>query len=88
MFAFVKFEVFIAVGPIIPFHPTLGKAVPAADSALGPSSGLQLKVPLIRSIPRSCCAWPDVLSSADPARLKAPEACAARKQVGAEIRIV
>src|ERR1035438_4337033 len=46
---FAKCGRFIAVGPIIPLRPALGKAVQ------GVFSGLQVKAPLLRS--RSECLW-------------------------------
>jgi hypothetical protein len=36
MFAFETFELFIAVGPIIPSQPTLGKAVPSIHGKRNP----------------------------------------------------
>jgi hypothetical protein len=48
---FAKFELFIAVGPIISSRATLGKAVSA--KGFGPVSRLQVKVLLLRSNQRS-----------------------------------
>src|ERR1035438_5851285 len=36
MFAFERFELFIAVGPIIPSEPTLGKTVPSIHGKRNP----------------------------------------------------
>jgi hypothetical protein len=47
MFAFARFELFMAVERMIPFRPALGKSVHSPQPISGPFRGLHLKCALI-----------------------------------------